>query len=218
MTTLRRWLRDHAVGRRQGWLAIRQRWTAENRALLEDAVRRYGPTIEEDPEDFEDEVLDAMNKIHVIHRRLMKLRGHVPEAHWLQASRRWQAVAAGIFSEAELPGQRTEVGAAPVVVAIVVAGVAISIVAIAWAIVSTGEIERLNRWTSLAEHELDERVRASEEARELQQSTLPAPPENDALNLPDVPGGGTGMLVGLGALTTLLLGGAVAYAYSRKAS
>jgi hypothetical protein len=66
------------------------------------------------------------------------------------------------------------VGVAPAV--LVVGGLAVGAVGVAWAIAADQYAVNLREQTALAERELDARVEASREGRPLQNATLPPPP------------------------------------------
>lgn len=179
------------------WAAIRDRWPTWARTLQELGLAQHQAQIEADPEAYRGRVNRFVETLQRTEARLLRLQGQVPREQWVAARRRWQNLAAGLFAEAT--PHRRDVGVAPAV--FVVAGIAITVVGVSWAVVAYKQAQSLDKQTALAERELDARVRASEDGRVLQPNTLPEPPDDDA---------GVGKYVGMAIGTLLLLGGGYA--------
>lgn len=94
---------------------------------------------------------------------------------------RYNQLAAGFYADSVPAAQAGTgvpvVGVAPIVV---VAGIAIGVVAIAWAIVAYEYAVNLREQTALADREFVARVEASQAGRVLPPSTLPPPPPSPA--------------------------------------
>lgn len=165
------------------WADIRARWSAGWTSLYDEAVVRYEQAVRANPQSFAAQVTLTLRELELTRSALDRMSAHLrhPEAsdrdrgNWAALNARYQVLAAGIYADAR--PVEDELSAAPAVVGVlVVAGLVLGIAAIIWAIASYEYAVNLREQTLLAERELSERVRASEDGRVLQPSTLPPPP------------------------------------------
>jgi hypothetical protein len=89
---------------------------------------------------------------------------------------RYHDLAAGFYSDAQ-PATQPSTGIAPI---IIVAGIALGVAACAWAVAAYEYAVNLREQTALADRELVARVKASEQGRTLQPTTLPEPASEQA--------------------------------------
>lgn len=154
-------------------------WSAlleEARALFEDDA-----SVAEDPEQHRDTVERYLGLLDEIRRNLAQIEVMLPsrgaDADALRTSfdayvRRYNSLALGVArdSQAETPGALPRTfGWAPV---LVVAGVALGVSAVAWAVVAYEEALATRDETALMLADLRERAAASREGRTLQASTV----------------------------------------------
>lgn len=197
------------------WADIKAGWSDTWRALSEQATAAYGRAAELDPTGTLARVQGFVSALSDSRASLDRIRAKLPNppvteadraahANYAALERRYHDLAAGFYDDAT-PAQGQgmgqggpSVGVAPVV--LVVGGLAIGAVGVAWAIAAYQYAVNLREQTALAERELDARVAASHDGRPLQSSTLPPPPSPTG-------GGSTGLWL-LGGLA--LVTGAVA--------
>ncbi len=180
------------------WSDVKASWSSGWKALQDSALRKWGDAIQRRPEDFRPQVQATVADLAAARAHLDHMKPLLPKrietaedqravSSFSAMSRRYYELAAGIYAEAK-PAS-TQVGVAPV---LVVAGVVLSVAAIAWAVAANQYAKNLREQTALADRELTARVEASREGRTLQPTTLPEPDKGK--------GGGLGWLL-VGGLT-----------------
>ena len=189
------------------WSQIKSAWSSGWSALQTESMRLYEAAIRADPTGYLGRVQAFVQELGQARGSLKRIKDKLPNppqttedrtlhAKYRAMETRYHDLAAGLYADAQ-PAQ-TEVGAAPIVVGVVVGGVVIGVAGIAWSIAAYEYAVNLRERTALAERELDARVEASREGRTLQPSTVP--PHSSG-------GGNLGWLL-IGGLT--LAAGAVA--------
>ena len=189
------------------WSQIKSAWSSGWSALQTESMRLYEAAIRADPTGYLGRVQAFVQELGQARGSLNRIKDKLPNppqtaedralhAKYRAMEARYHDLAAGLYADAK-PAQ-TEVGAAPIVVGVVVGGVVIGVAGIAWSIAAYEYAVNLREQTALAERELDARVEASREGRTLQPSTVP----------PQTSGGGNLGWLLIGGLT--LAAGAVA--------
>jgi hypothetical protein len=200
------------------WADVKASWSAGWKALNDQAVATYDAAIRANPLAYADKVSGFASALADTRQHLDAIAARLPNPPVTEADRkavadyqamekRYHELAAGFYADAVPADQAGAavpvIGVAPIVV---VAGVAIGVVAIAWAIVAYEYAVNLREQTALADRELTARIQASETGRVLPPSTLPPPPPPPSEGAKGV---GLWLLGGLalaaGALTVPLL-------------
>lgn len=208
------------------WTEIKARWSAGWKELHRQAVHKFGPAIQRNPESFRPQVEATLGDLMAASTHLKRIQALLPRIQDDQARaqtakvfaammQRYHVLAAGIYADAEqAKRQHKRDSAQPsevsgyIVPLLIVGGIVLGIAAIAWALASREHAKNLRDQTALADHELTARVEASKEGRVLQETTLPEQPQSAPLlsaTAPDVGGGGTGAKVGLALVGVLAL-------------
>lgn len=200
------------------WTHIKSAWSSGWTALSDQATRLYGAAITGNPSAYATKVTAFQAELAVSRATLDRIKAKLPNppntdadramvANYTAMERRYHDLAAGLYADATptgagAPGQPM-VGVAPV---LVVGGIALTVIGIAWAVAAYEYTVNLREQTSLAERELDARVAASRDGRVLQTSTLPPPPSPaaDASNLGLWLLGGLAVVTGAIVLPTFL--------------
>ncbi len=199
------------------WADTKGAWSAGWKALSEQATAAYGTAAQVDPTGTLAKVQAFVAALSDSRAALDRIAAKLPNppvteadrqahANYQAMERRYHELAAGFYGDATpaqgqgmAPTGGPSVGVAPAV--LVVGGLAVGAVGVAWAIAAYQYAVNLREQTALAERELDARVEASREGRPLQNSTLPPPPSPES----DAKGMGLWLLGGLavvaGALT-----------------
>lgn len=199
------------------WADIKAAWSAGWKALSEQATAAYGTAAQVDPTGTLAKVQAFLAALNDSRAALDRIAAKLPNppvteadrqahANYQAMERRYHELAAGFYGDATpTPGQGAgtppgspAVGVAPAV--LVVGGLAVGAVGVAWAIAAYQYAVNLREQTSLAERELDARVEASREGRPLQTSTLPPPPSPAS----DAKGAGLWLLGGLAVVAGAL--------------
>ncbi len=176
------------------WADAKANWSAGWKELQRSAVEKWDAAIRRDPRAFAPQVQATIDELAAARAHLDHIKPLLPKqiktaedqrafSSFSRMSARYYELAAGIYADAK-PAEQAQVGAAPL---LVVAGVALGVAAIAWAVAAYQYAKNLREQTALADRELSARVEASREGRELPPSTLPEPPKKD--------GGGFGWLL-----------------------
>ncbi len=175
------------------WTDIRSRWGQSWRTRYDQAVLEYGASIQRNAEGFRKKVEEFLAILEQSRQALLRidvLLESSPDAEQKRrASALWQrhrTLAAGVFADTR-PVEH--LGAAPVVVGLVVAGVLIGLGGIAWAVAAYEYAVNLREETGLLEKELQARIEASHAGRILPPSTLPAQPSGTGDITPWLVGG-----------------------------
>lgn len=190
------------------WSDIKAAWSSGWQALSDQAVRLYASAIASNPAAYVDKVTAFQAELATSRATLDRIRTKLPNpavtpedraivATYEAMERRWHDLAAGLYADAT-PANTPAVGIAPI---LVVGGIALTVVGIAWAIAAYEYAVNLREQTGLAEKELDARVAASRDGRLLQPNTLPPPPPPlaDASNM------GLWLLGGLAVVTGVIV-------------
>ena len=190
------------------WAAIKSRWSDGWKALQAEALATHQAAIQAAPSRFSEVVQRFVGELTQTEALLQRLRRELPsppttfeeqhlEVQWVALNARYHELAAGYYAEVE-PAEQS-VGAAPLVVAGLVVGVA----AIAWSIAAYEYAVNLREQTALAVRELEARVAASDQGRVLPPSTLPQPaPASDSMGWLVL--GGLALAAGAAALPIVL--------------
>jgi hypothetical protein len=164
------------------WSDVKAAWSAGWKALSDGANTTHARAAEADPtgtlarvSSFLDALSDSRASLDRVATRLPNPATTPQDVAFVAQHRaleaRYHDLAAGVFSDAAV-ATTPVVGVAPV---IVIGGLAIGAVGVAWAIAAYEYAMNLREQTALAERELEERVVASKEGRALAPSTLPPP-------------------------------------------
>lgn len=188
------------------WADLKAAWSAGWRAFADRATASYANAAAVDPTGTSARVAAFVSSLQASRAALDRIATKLPNppvtaadheavGRYQDLERRWRELAAGFYADAT---PAPAVGVAP---AIVVGGLAVTAVGVAWAIAAYEYAVNLQQQTELAEKELTARVDASREGRVLPASTLPpAPPA-----IPTPPGSvGLWLLGGLAALAGAL--------------
>jgi hypothetical protein len=162
-----------------GWVAILGAWSQGWKELRARAATLYASAVQADPSGaaarisgFTQALGETRATLDRIRSRLPGLPDPVLVARYQELERRWHDLAAGLFADAR-PVATPAVGVPP---ALVVGGLAITAVGLAWAFAAYEYALNLQEQTALAERELEARVAASQQGRVLPPSTLPVAP------------------------------------------
>lgn len=188
------------------WEQLRAGWSAGWRTLYEQGRAKWTASVQADAERYRPQVEAFATNLATTRKSLdngwakieaLTAAGHPDAAklvpQWQALNARYQSLAAGFY--AEVRPVDAPIGAAPLVVALVVLGFVVAIGGIIWALVAHEYNNNLTAETTLYERELDARIAASKEGRVLQATTVPPPPNNK--------GGVPVWLVGIGLVTLL---------------
>ena len=165
-----------------GWTDIKAAWSSGWKALETEAVRLYEAAIRADPTGYLAKVEAFLSELGQSRQNLDNIKAKLPNppvtaedralhAKYQSLEARYNDLAAGFYADAK-PAGTPSTGAAPV---LVVGGLVVGVVAIAWAVAAYEYAVNLREQTSLAEKELDARIEAGQQGRTLQPSTLPPP-------------------------------------------
>ncbi len=191
------------------WADIKGAWASGWKTLSEQATAAYGTALQADPTGTMARVEAFLTALSESRATLDRIAAKLPNppvteedraavASHAAFERRWHDLAAGFYTDTKPAPTPPVVGVAPAV--LIVGGVAVGVVGIAWAIAAYQYATNLRDQTALAERELDARVAASREGRPLQASTLPPPPSPAA----DARGVGVWVLGGLAVVAGAL--------------
>jgi hypothetical protein len=153
------------------WSAVLQTWSQGWTGLRARAAVLYATALQADPSGTAARVGGFTQALAEARATLDRIRPRLPVAdqallaRYQELDRRWNELAAGLFADAT-----PAIGAAP---ALVVGGLAITAVGLAWAFAAYEYAVNLNEQTQLAERELEARIQASQQGRVLPPSTLP---------------------------------------------
>lgn len=149
------------------WTVVRQRvWTAAWQRLQQAGLVAYADQILAQPARFRAHVERFIAELRQVRTTLDHIRQlGVPDPRIGPLETRYAVLVAGLHADAE-----DRVEGPPL---LVVAGIAVGVAAIAWAIAAYQYAVHLREQTALVERELQARVEASEQGRTLQPSTLP---------------------------------------------
>ena len=167
------------------WTRVKAGWSDGWKALSDRATRAYASAAEVDPTGTLERVKAFLEALAASRASLDRMARKLPAspadeveralvARHRALERRYLELAAGFYSDARPASAGTEVGVAPVV--LVVGGLAVGVVGIAWAIAAYAYADNLREQTALAERELDARIEAGRQGRMLQPTTLPPQP------------------------------------------
>ncbi len=192
------------------WADIKAGWSAGWKTLAEQATRAYGAAAQVDPRGSLARVQAFVQALADSRATLDRIAAKLPTppvtaadqalvARTQALERRYHELAAGLYADATpAPGQgmgptpgSPVVGVAPAV--LIVAGLAVGAVGVAWAIAAYEYAVNLREQTALAERELDARVAAYAQGRTLQPTTLP--PQADPLDKAAGAAKGVGLLI-----------------------
>ncbi len=181
------------------WSDIRAAWDASWSRVEAAALQKWQAAIEATPERFREPVEAFLNTLAGTRLRLdealqlAKMPGATgtDRGQYMRLQSQYNAVAAGMMVHAT-PTDAEETGAVPV---LVVAGLAISVAGVAWAIAAYEYAASLRDQVQLYREDLTARVAAAQQGLTLQPSTVPAP-----TSPPSTPGSMWPWLLGLGVL------------------
>jgi hypothetical protein len=169
-----------------GWSQILGAWSQGWKELRARAAALYASAVQADSSGaaarisgFTQALGEARATLDRIRSRLPGLPDPALVARYQELERRWHDLAAGLFADAT-PVATPVVGMPP---ALVVGGLAITAVGLAWAFAAYEYALNLQEQTALAERELDARVAASQQGRVLPPSTLPVAPPVGAASM-----------------------------------
>jgi len=165
------------------WSDVKANWSSGWTALQQSALDQWGAAIRRRPEEFAPQVHATMQELAAARAHLDHMKPLLPKrietaedqravSSFSRMSARYYQLASGIYADAR--PATAEVGFAPL---LVVAGVALGVAAIAWAVAANQYAKNLREQTALADRELSARVEASREGRTLPPSTLPEAPK-----------------------------------------
>lgn len=182
-----------------GWSDIRAAWDTSWSRVEAAALQKWQSAIEATPERFREPVEAFLNVLAGTRLRLdealqlAKMPGATgaDRGQYMRLQSQYNAVAAGMMVHAT-PTDTEETGAVPV---LVVAGLAISVAGVAWAIAAYEYAASLRDQVQLYREELTARVAAAQQGLTLQPTTVPAP-----TSPPSPPGSMWPWLLGLGVL------------------
>lgn len=195
------------------WADVKAAWSTGWRDLSARAAATYAAAVQADPTGTAARITGFTTALDETRSTLDRMGPRLPSppvteadrvlvSRYQDLERRWHELAAGLFADAT-PVAAPTVGVAPV---LVVGGLAITAVGLAWAFAAYEYAANLKDQTALAERELDARVTAANTGRVLPPSTLPPSP------LSPVDGARTaglwlfgGLVIAAGALVVPLL-------------
>ena len=165
------------------WADIQAAWSDGWRALSARAAATYAAAVRADPTGTTARINGFTTALTGARASLDRIRLRVPApplteadrqlaARYQDLERRWHDLAAGFFADATPVPSPPTLGVAPM---LVVGGLAITAVGLAWAFAAYEYAANLKDQTALAERELDARVAAAQAGQILPPSTLPAP-------------------------------------------
>jgi hypothetical protein len=198
-------VRDLPVGvQTMTWQDFKDNWSVGWKYLWREAQDTYAAAIAADPTGYAKRVEAFLAELTGARQNLDAMKAKLPNPpttveekalvdKYLALEKRYHELAAGFYSEAR-PAATIQVGFVPV---LVVAGLAVSAAAVAWAVPGYEYAVNLREQTALAVKELDARVVASKEGRTLQATTLPPPPPPPASPMDAMKGLGTLLVGGL---------------------
>ena len=163
------------------WADVKSAWSTGWRELSARAGATYAAAVQADPTGTLARITAFTTALEASRAALDRMGPRLPNPPVTEVDRalvgrvqglerRWHELAAGLFADATPVAPA--VGVAPVVV---VGGLVISAVGLAWAFAAYEYAANLKDQTALAERELDARVAAAQAGRVLPPSTLPAP-------------------------------------------
>ena len=168
------------------WSDIQAAWSASWRALAARAATVYASALHADPTGTAARINGFTSALQSSRASLDRIQARLPQPPVTESDRalvvryqdlekRWNDLAAGFFADATPVSTAPVVGVAP---ALVVGGLAITAMGLAWAFAAHEYAVNLQEQTQLAERELDARVAASQQGRALPPSTLPTPAQS----------------------------------------
>jgi len=204
------------------WASVQASWSRSWKHTAREAITAYSAEILATPERFKQTVEgflsvlgDNAKTLQSDRDKLLLLKAAAEQEtalrsdyskrvkQWLSLERDNQQLAAGLLADAT---HAEDVGAAPV---LIVAGIAVSVAGIAWAIAAgqyaTAHRERI----ALFSKELDARVTALNLGQTLPATTIPGSLDGGK------PAGSSGLIVGLLSLAAVAGGGALLYRFAR---
>lgn len=192
------------------WADIKAGWSAGWKALSEQATRAYASAAQVDPTGTLARVQAFVAALSDSRAALDRMAAKLPNPpvtaadqaevlRYQSLERRYHELAAGFYVDATpaagqgagTPPGSPVVGVAPAV--LVIGGLAVGAVGVAWAIAAYEYAVNLREQTALAERELDARVAAGAQGRTLQPTTLP--PQADPIDKATTAAKGVGLLV-----------------------
>ena len=198
------------------WDDVKYAWDDGWKALEAEALKVYKAALEADPRPYIPSInafLAALDGASADLRALQASITLLPDGErgeWMRRHRdlqaQWTDLAAGFWADARpLPVEGPSIATAHLGFAplFVVAGFVIGISGGAWAVAAREYALNLQAQTALARRELDARVEASKQGRQLQPSTLPIVPASPAP--PDPAQVGWWLMSGLGLAAGILL-------------
>lgn len=166
------------------WADIKSAWSTGWRELSARAAGMYAAAVQADPTGTSARITGFTAALGETRAALDRIGPRVPNppvteadrqlvARYQDLERRWNDLAAGFYADATPAPSAPVVGVAPM---LIVGGLAISAVGLAWGFAAYEYAANLKDQTALAERELDARVAATQSGRVLPPSTLPTPP------------------------------------------
>ena len=189
------------------WADIRAGWSASWKALAAQATATWQAAVQANPGAFLPQATAFTEALAQSRASLDRLAAALPQPPVTEADRqavlqhqalerRYHELAAGFYADAvPAPAGASPLpvlpstGAAPV---LILGGLAVGAVGVAWAIAATQYAVNLREQTALAERELDARIAAGNQGRTLQPSTLP--PQADPVDAAAGAAKGLGLL------------------------
>ena len=170
------------------WADLKSAWSTGWKALSARAASIYAAMVQADPTGTATRISGFTTALDETRATLDRIRARLPQrphtdtdpqavARNHDRERRWHDLAAGLFADATPAQSAPVLGMGP---ALVVSGLAITAVGLAWAAAAYEYAVNLKEQTALAERELDARVDASRDGRALLPSTLPPLPPSPA--------------------------------------
>ncbi len=161
------------------WADIRAAWDRSWASFEQTAVETWRSAIEATPERFREPVEAFLNALAGTKLNLddalalAKMPGATgtDRGRYLRLQAQYNAVAAGVMAHS-VPADAARTGAAPV---LVVAGLAIGVAGIAWAVAAYEYASSLRDQVQLYREDLAARVQAAQQGVTLQPTTVPAP-------------------------------------------
>ena len=165
------------------WSQVKAAWSAGWKALSDEGTRLYEAAIRADPTGYLAKVQAFLSELSQSRASLDRMKAKLPNpattpedqalvAKVTALEKRYQDLAAGFYADTQ-PAS-TGMGVAPV---LVVGGLVVGVAGVAWAVAAYEYAVNLREQTALAEKELDARVEASRQGRELPPSTIPPQPD-----------------------------------------